>query len=449
MTLPRSLPALMLFLLLLPSLALVPASAAIVGRNDPAVALSAERVNVSLAPEVRAPWLAYLARSQRQREADRAALAAERAALGAEGATLPPAPEGGHGAASMPLQQPAAWYAGAAARRVADNILSFQTPAGGWGKNQPRDRPPRRPGQPYVADHNSPRAAAGDFDLAADPAWSYVGTIDNDATSSEIRFLARVVAQLPAAEAAPYRAGVLTGLDYLLAAQFPNGGWPQVWPLQGGYHDAITLNDRAMIGVAELLGEAARGAGDWSFVPAALRMRAAAAEQRAIALLLAAQVSAEGSKLLWPQQLDALSLAPVAARNYEPASLCTGESADVLLYLMGRPDPSPALQQAVHGGIATLRALAIHGVQWRKLDEAQGRRLSRMDGAGPLWARYVDAGTLQPRFGDRDKSLHDDVNEISLERRNGYAWFGVWPLKALAAYESWSRRWPSKLTAPN
>lgn len=424
--------------------------AGVIGTNVPASSLTAARIEAVLPADQRAPWLAYLARSQRQREADRAALAAERAALGEEGAALPPAPEGGHGAASMPLQQPAAWYAGHAARRVADNILSFQTPAGGWGKNQPRDRPPRLPGQPFVADNNSPRAVAGDFDLAADPRWSYVGTIDNDATISEIRFLARVVAQLPAAEAAPYRAGALKGLDYLLAAQYPNGGWPQVWPLQGGYHDAITLNDKAMVEVAELLGEAARGAGDWAFfVPTALRARAAAAEQRAVALLLAAQVSVQGRKLLWPQQLDALSLAPVAARNYEPASLCTGESADVLLYLMRRPDPSPALRQAVDSGIATLRALAIHGVQWRKLDEAQGRRLSRMDGAGPLWARYVDAGTLQPRFGDRDKSLHDDVNEISLERRNGYAWFGVWPLRALAAYESWSRRWPSKLTAPN
>jgi PelA/Pel-15E family pectate lyase len=33
---------------------------------------------------------------------------------------------------------------------------------------------------------------------------------------------------------------------YLLAAQFPNGGWPQVWPLEGGYHDAVTFNDNAV-----------------------------------------------------------------------------------------------------------------------------------------------------------------------------------------------------------
>jgi len=414
--------------------------AAVIGINVPANSLTVARVEAALPPGQRAPWLDYLARSQQQREADRAALAAERAALPA-GSPLPPAPEGGHADKSMPLNQSPGWYASAAARLVADNIVSFQTPAGGWGKNQPRDRAPRRPGQDYVADNNPPRAVSGDFDLAENPRWSYVGTIDNDATISEIRFLAKVAAQLPdAAAAAAYRASALKGLAYLLAAQFPNGGWPQVWPLQGGYHDAITLNDNAVVEVAELLGEAGQGAAEWGFVPSALRVQALAAEQRAIALLLAAQVRGQGRKLIWAQQYDALSLAPVAARNYEPASLCSGESASVLLYLMRQAQPSPALRQAVEAGIASMRELALADVQWARQDDSQGRRLSRKPGASPLWARYYDASTLKPVFGDRDKTLHDDVNEISPERRNGYAWFGTWPLKALAAYEHWSSR---------
>ena len=53
--------------------------------------------------------------------------------------------------------------------------------------------------------------------------------------TTEIQFLARV----------GNHAAVLRGLDYTFAAQFPNGGWPQVWPLEGGYHDAITFNDGA------------------------------------------------------------------------------------------------------------------------------------------------------------------------------------------------------------
>jgi PelA/Pel-15E family pectate lyase len=49
---------------------------------------------------------------------------------------------------------------------------------------------------------------------------------------------------------------------------------------------------------------------------------------------------------------------------------------------------------------------------------------------------------MRPIFGDRDRSIHDDVNELSLERRNGYGWYGSWPTAVLAAYETWSRAHP-------
>lgn len=60
-------------------------------------------------------------------------------------------------------------------------------------------------------------------------------------------------------------------------------------------------------------------------------------------------------------------------------------------------------------------------------------------GASPLWSRYYSITTGRPIFGDRDKTIHDDVNEITLERRNGYQWFGSGPQKALAAYTTWSK----------
>jgi hypothetical protein len=55
----------------------------------------------------------------------------------------------------MPLNRTPAWYATPEARHVADVIVSFQTPAGGWSKNQDRTGALRLPGQPYAADNNS------------------------------------------------------------------------------------------------------------------------------------------------------------------------------------------------------------------------------------------------------------------------------------------------------
>lgn len=430
---------------ILPVLALLAplAQAAVIGVNQPAPPLTQERLS-ELAPEQRQAWIQYLAKSRAQRDADIAVLTAERAALKAAGEPIPAGPAGGNAEKTMPLNQSAAWYGSAEALRVADNIVSFQTPAGGWGKNQPRDGAARLKGQDFVAGNNSKTSAAGDFDLAEAPNWSYVGTIDNDATVTEIRFLAKVAAQHSGAVAERLRRSALKGLQYLFDAQFPNGGWPQVWPLQGGYHNALTLNDNAMVQVATLLDEAARGEQEFAFLSDAQRALAAASERQAIASLLAAQIKIKGRKTLWAQQYDALTLAPTTARNYEPAALSSSESAAVLMYLMALPAPSAELVQAVHSGVQLLRELAIEGYAWRKLGDAEGKRLVSEPGAGPLWARYYALDSLKPIFGDRDKSLHDDVNEISLERRNGYAWFSVSPAKVLAAYQ----RWPHRIVAP-
>jgi hypothetical protein len=44
-------------------------------------------------------------------------------------------PPNGSSARSMPLTRPVEWYGSEEARRIADAIVSFQTPAGGWSKN--------------------------------------------------------------------------------------------------------------------------------------------------------------------------------------------------------------------------------------------------------------------------------------------------------------------------
>jgi PelA/Pel-15E family pectate lyase len=409
------------------------AFAAQIGTIPPAQSLTADRVAAMPAAD-REKWSAYLARSEAQMAADRDALAAERQGM----AAWPDPPEGGHSESTMPLDKAGPWYGSEAARVVVANILSFQTPAGGWGKNQPRDRAPRLKGQAFVSDNNNKRATPGDFDTARDAQWTYVGTIDNDATITEIRFLALAAAHQPADVAKACREAAERGMRYLLAAQFPNGGWPQVWPLQGGYHDAITLNDNAVVEVAELMDWASRGERGLGFLPADVKAAAAAAHDRAVQLLLATQIRVDGRLTLWAQQHDALTLAPASARNYEPPALSAGESSRALEFLMAQPQPSPAIVEAVKAGIALLRTLAVRDRAFVKVDGA--RRLVEQPGAGPIWARYYDPVTLKPVFGDRDKSLHDDVNDISAERRNGYAWWGTWPVKTLKAYEAWAAR---------
>jgi PelA/Pel-15E family pectate lyase len=413
-------------------LAFVPSAllAAVIGHNTPALEMSASRL-AELPAAQRPAWQAYLERSERQMAFDRATLARELQ----PGDTMPPPPVVGK--MNAPLDRESAWYASAQAAAIADTILSFQTPSGGWSKNQDRSGPPRQPGQRYANNAETMTVGTGSFDEPRDRDWTFVGTLDNDATHTEIRFLARVNQQRPSDAC---QAAILKGIRYLLMAQYPNGGWPQNYPLEGGFHDGITFNDEAVSEAARLLQDVAGAAPEFAFVPAALRRQAGAAAARAIDLILAAQVKVDGRLTIWPQQVDALSLAPISARNYEPRGLASAESAGVLLFLMQQPRPTPAMKAAIEAGIAWLTAHA-------RVDHAftmtpDGRKLIPQPGAGPLWSRVYDIATARSIFGDWGKTIHDDVNEISKGRRNGYSWWGTWPQKALDAYPRWKAAHP-------
>jgi len=269
-----------------------------------------------------------------------------------------------------------------------------------------------------------------------------------------------------------WRASALKGYEYLLRSQYPNGGWPQVWPLEGGYHDAITYNDDAVTESAETLTGVANGVRvtsepdpdevtgtrrlgfevpkesveDYTFVPAAMRARAKVAVAKALEIILKTQLrvpapDGKGTVLtVWAQQNDPLTLEPVSARNYEMPALSSGESASVLEYLMSIDHPSPAVITAINAAAAWFEAHKVMGYAWTGgRGDPAGRVFKAVPGAGPLWSRYYSLTTGKPIFGDRDKTIHDDVMELSLERRNGYSWWGTGPAKALKQYAEWKK----------
>jgi PelA/Pel-15E family pectate lyase len=411
--------------------------AAIIGTNPPASPLTAERV-VRLPAADREAWSRYLGQSEQQWQADQRFLVAELKQHGLKQSVAPP--HGGSGS-RLPLKKPPAWYGQAEAQRIADNVVSFQTPAGGWSKNVDMTQHRRAPGEQFTGSDPRVRLDPLDNDMPRDIHWSYVGTFDNSATTTQLRYLAKVIAGTDPDQNAAYRRACLLGLDYIFAAQYPNGGWPQVWPLQGGYHDAITYNDGAMINVLELLQEVAEGAGDFAWVPASTRARAAASSQRGLQCILESQIVAGGGRTVWCQQHDPLTLQPTSARNYEMPSQSGAESAEVMEFLMRLPDPGPKTVAAVHAAAAWFERTRLRDVAYRRVG-TDDRRLVPAPGAGPVWARCYMLGTERPIFGDRDKRIHDDVMEISKERRKGYSWFGDRPRRTLQEYRRWKDAHP-------
>lgn len=320
----------------------------------------------------------------------------------------------------LKLDAPAAWYASAEARSLADQIVAWQRPSGGWTKGGVYTRAP----QPSDDHHDG---------------WS-AGTFDNDSTIYEMRFLAlAITAGEKESRAAAWRDSFLRGLDYIFAAQYPNGGFPQIYPLAGSYHDAITFNDDAMVHILQLLQDVADRKPGYAFVPAERATAAAERRARGIACVLATQQRGSDGKLtVWGQQHDALTLKPCAARNFEPTSECSLESAGLVEFLLTIPKPTPGIIAAIEGAMAWFPARALHGVAWDKKATA-GSGLVERSGA-ELWARFYEFGTGRPVFGERDRTVHYVVTELSSERRLGYGWFNSRAASLPARYEAWKAR---------
>jgi len=325
------------------------------------------------------------------------------------------------------LPKDPAWLHSDAARSLADNLLAYQYPSGGWPKNIDMAKP-------LTPSERAALSARKDDEA----------TIDNGATHTQIRALAQIYR---VTEEPRYRVAVERGTDYLLAAQYPNGGWPQFFPLRKGYYTHITFNDDAMIGALEVVDEVAAGREPFTWMDSTRRSRAADAVTRAIDCILKCQIVTNGLKTAWCAQHDEVTFAPAPARKFEPACLTGSESVGILRYLMRLPTPSPEIIASVQAGVAWFESVKRMGIRFELVaapDQPKGtdRVVIADPKAGPIWARFYEIGTNRPIFIGRDAIVRYALAEIEHERRVGYTWYNDSAKSLLEReYPRWAARW--------
>jgi pectate lyase len=330
---------------------------------------------------------------------------------------------GAAAAASGPgryLRKPDAWFADVEAKRIAANILSYQSDLGGWPKNIDTTA------APYTGERK---------DLKP--------TFDNDATTDELRFLARM---FKATKDEKYGKAFERGLDHILKAQYPTGGWPQSFPPDDKYHRHITFNDNAMVRLMEFLREV-YGSEIYSFVDADRRKAARRAFDGGVECILKCQIKVDGKLTAWCAQHDEKDYRPRPGRSYELVSLSGAESVGVVRLLMSLESPSAEVRRAVEGSVAWFEGAKLRGIRVvvesdAKSPTGKNRVVVKDADAPPLWARFYEIGSNRPIFSDRDGIAKHELNEIGYERRNGYAWLGYWPQKLLEQeYPAWKKKW--------
>lgn len=324
------------------------------------------------------------------------------------------------GGAFRYLDKPDEWFVGDEAKRIAENILSYQADEGGWPKNIDTTA------APYRGDRTQLKP-----------------TFDNGATTDELRFLARVY---KATKEQRYCDTAAKGIDYILKAQYPNGGWPQFYPPPPrGYNRYITFNDDALVRLMQFVHETYTS-DLYEFVGAERRAVARQAFARGIDCILKCQVKVDGKLTVWCAQHDEKDYQPRPARTFELVSLSGAESVGVVRLLMSLEKPSPQVIEAIESAVAWFESVQLKRIRVvlekdDKSPKGTNKVVVKDASAPPMWARFYEIGTNKPIFADRDGVAKYNLADIGYERRNGYAWLGYWPRKLLEQdYPVWKKK---------
>jgi len=269
----------------------------------------------------------------------------------------------------------------AAARRAGDLLIALQLPSGGWFSEVPV--------------HGTHAAAW--FRVIAH--WA---TLDDDVTSGAVRLL---LALFEATGDSRYRLAAESGLELLLTAQLPGGGWPLTWrpawivALRPSFEDWPSTNDAATAGPILALLDGARVLGRDDLLTAA---------RRGGTWLVRAQGSAPQSA--WAQQYDAADH-PAPGRRFEPAALASWETREMT-------DALRALARATGDREHLCPSI-----------EAAAAWLARSAIAPGCWARFYAPQTNAPVYLARDGRPVDSWQRA----KRPYRWIGDYGIPGLLA----------------
>lgn len=315
---------------------------------------------------------------------------------------------------------------------IADNIVLFQKSNGGWPKNYDM--------RAILTDEQKKLITAQKNTTNT--------TFDNSTTYSHVECLAQVYY---ATKNNKYKNACLKGLDFILSAQYTNGGWPQYFPLENNYSNCVTYNDDVMTGILSVFKNIIDNKPEYSFLNSVKRKKIKTAFDKGIHCVIATQINNNDTLTAWCQQYDPSTLAPAWARKFEPPSICNRESAVLVLFLMTIKDPSKELINTIQQAVkwfdnskilyTKIKTIAAPTVIYKVRKSSTDKMVVTDSAAPPIWARYYELKTYKPLFCNRDGKVVYSLAEVERERRDGYGWYVYDPQKVLNEYPAWQKKY--------
>ncbi len=329
---------------------------------------------------------------------------------------------------------------------LAENMLYYQNPDGGWTKNIDYQKILTLDELKAIREANK-SVLPVTYNLMTQHKGS---TMDNRNIYSQIRYLSLVYQQIPEER---YKNAAVRGINWILNAQEPKTGG-----FTGADVYGITFNDDIIANTLSFLYQIATDDNTFGYIDNDTRKKAMAAYDKGIECILKCQLTVtlkDGSKLLtaWCQQHSYENYAPIWARAFESPSICSAESKKIVEFLMKIENPSDEIKNSIIAACEFFDRddIRIHGRKLEKVPLTKPvpgdpylkteRMLVDKADAPDCWARYyaLDSsyditlgcplkvqGTypevLKPVWCDRGCKFVPDHNDISMERRNGYSY---------------------------
>ncbi len=293
-----------------------------------------------------------------------------------------------------------------AATEAAIALVYGQLKSGGWTNSIEFD-----PNSKHVADYRNNRGRGKNN-----------SSLDDGQTQSAIQLIVEVDKALEFRNQAIHESAVIA-LDALLRAQFPNGGFPQVWtgPVKAqpavkasfpeydwrtegrikNYWDMYTLNDNVTGYVADTLITAHKVYEDQKYLTALKKL--------GDFLLLAQMPDPQPG---WAQQYS-YEMKPIWARKFEPPGVSGDETQEVLetLIKIARVTSDRKYLEPIPRAVAWLKSSLLPDGQLARYYELKTNRPLYMTRQGDRYSLTYDDSKLPAHYGWKTESRLEDLGK--------------------------------------
>lgn len=245
-------------------------------------------------------------------------------------------------------------------------------------------------------------------------------SIDNDATTSHILYLAAVYDQYGGEK---YKQAIHKAMDMILHMQHEEGSWGEMYPeqtyetslfenrgtiLQKVHYNNMSLFQKVLMNTYPF---------DNDLFDTAYKERIQESYDKGLEFIIKSQIKQQGTLAGWAGKYDEKNYEPIWARSFEPPAIAGFDTAMILFHLLSIEEKNDDVIQAIYYGVMWMYENVTLDMEYRSTTHPYFFEVSGMK----MWYTFHDLETNEGIYAFEGEILQD-IMDLPEERRHGYGW---------------------------